>query len=99
MVNELEEYLDIDIENDAEILEILKCETPILEVIAQDHTLLGVIDLRSILQYIKDWNEEYCQAHDLCPECRSKLVETFQDVPYGDSTTEYSEGLSCSVCG
>ena len=87
--NELEEYLGISIEDDDEILDIIRGATPIV----------NVVDLRSILQYIKDWNEEYCQANDLCPECRSKLVETFQDTPYGDTTVEHSEGLSCPVCG
>jgi hypothetical protein len=98
--NELVGFLAIDIEDDVEILDILKREIPILEVANQDHgNLLNALDLRAIYDFIKDWNEEYCQANDLCPICRTKLVENIVDVSYGDTSVPMADGLSCPVCG
>lgn len=89
MGNELTEYLEFDIEDDSLILDLIRGAEPI--VLYVDH--------QGIIKYLKDWNEEYCQAHGLCPECRTQLIETFVPVPYGDTIVQESEGLSCPVCG
>ena len=83
------DFLEIAIEDDDSILGIVQGTTFIADI----------IDFNAIRDFIKDWNEEYCSTHDLCPECRAKLTEMFVDVPYGDTTVQEIEGLRCPYCG
>lgn len=82
------DFLNIDIENDDEIVDLIKF-----------NRIESVINYSSVMDFIIDWNDEYCAAHDLCPECRTPLEEIFVEVPYGDTSVQESEGLRCPYCG
>lgn len=38
-----------------------------------------LINVKAFMKYVKEMNEKYCEDHNLCPVCRSELVEVFED--------------------
>jgi DNA-directed RNA polymerase subunit RPC12/RpoP len=88
--NWLCDFLELDIEDDVGVLEVIE---------GNPGSVISILNLAEIQQFIKDWNEEYCTNHDLCPECRAKLVKSCVDMPYGDTVVQEIKGLRCPYCG
>ena len=86
--SKLIDFLDIDIEDADEIINLIERRSSLLTALDQD----------AIIDFISDLNDEYCEENNLCKECRSPMEETFIEVPYGDTTVKESEGLTCGYC-
>jgi len=83
--NKLEDFLDLNIEDDAEIVDILHYRKPVV----------SALDLGAVFEFVKEWNESYCEENNLCPECRSPLINNFTMEEYWGSMIRVPDGTSC----
>lgn len=73
VVDSIEDFLILDIDDDQQVLDVIHGKTP----------LIRVMDIMKVLQYVKKWNEFYCKEFDLCPNCLAELDSLEKVCPNG----------------
>jgi hypothetical protein len=84
----LEDFLNYDI-HDPEYLEILNGK----------RTIESIISWESLLMYMQEKNDKYCDKYNLCHECRSPLVKVREQEEIWGSKQVSEVYWVCPKCG